>query len=193
MLGFLIGTLCLIALVRLVRAERQGSACGRGWHGGGGLHGGGLHGGGGWPGEHREWRDHGRSGWLRGLFERLDTSPGQEKVIRAAVEELYASTRAVRSELDQSRRDVAAAIRSGVIDETAMGELFARHDEKLREVRKTMVGALARVSEALDEGQRRQLADLLERGLGGGGGAWGGWRGGGGPYRDRQGPGGAWA
>lgn len=196
MLGFLIGTLCLIGLIKVVRAGRCGrgyGACGGGWHGRG-WHGGGWHGGG-WRGHGHGhgWRGGwGRGGWMRGLFERLDTSPGQEKVIKQSVEEIFAATRSMRGELDQSRRDIASALRSGVVDETQMGELFARHDEKLREVRKAMVGALARVSDALDEDQRKQLADLIERGLVGGGG-WG--RFGGGPYREPgRGPGGGeWA
>lgn len=185
MLGFLIGTLCLVALIKVVRAGRCDArgGCGRAWHGGG------------WHGHHHrhgEWRRRGgrRGWWLRRVFEELDTSPGQEKAIKQAAEEVFAATRAMRGELDASRRDVASALRSGVVDETRMGELFARHDEKLREVRKAMVGALARVSDALDEDQRKHLADLIERGLGGGG--WGRF---GGPYREPgRGPGGGeWA
>lgn len=195
MLGFLIGTACLIGLVKVVRAGHCGSGygggCGhRGRHGGHhGRHGGwhGHHGGGwggGWGGP---WaRGGGGGSWLRGLFERLDTTPGQEKVIKQAVDEVFEATRAARGELDQTRRDIATALRSGTVDETAMGELFARHDEKLREIRKAFVGAIAKVSDALDEDQRKKLADLLERGIGGGG--FGGF---GGPYRDRAG--GEWA
>lgn len=190
MLGFLIGTACLIGLVKVVRYGRHGGACGgRGWHGHHGWHGG--HGG--WHGHHRGgwggWGARGGGGfWLRGLFERLDTTPGQEKVIKQAVDEVMAATSAARGELEATRRDVAAALRGGIVDETQMGELFARHDEKLREVRKAFVGALAKVNDALDEDQRKKLADLLERGLGG---RFGGFAGGGGPYRDRAG--GEWA
>ena len=191
MIGFLIGTACLIGLVKVVRAGRcaSGGGCGSGWHGRGwGRHGHhGRWGGGGEGGWARGGWD--RGGWaLRGLFERLDTTPGQEKVIKQAVDEVFAATSQGRGELEQTRRDIASALRSGVVDETAMGELFARHDEKLREIRKAFVGAIAKVNDALDEDQRKKLADLLERGLGGAG--FGGWRGGG-PYRDRAG--GEWA
>lgn len=197
MIGFLVGTACLIGLIKVVRAGRHGygGGCGHGWHGGHGHghgHGHGEHrgGGGGWGGGWREgFRGGARNFWLRGLFERLDTTPGQEKVIKQAAEEMFEATRSGRGELEQSRKDVANALRSGIVDETAMGELFARHDEKLREVRKAFVGAFAKVSEALDEDQRKQLADMLERGGGLGG------RMGGGPYRDRSGggPGNEWA
>jgi Spy/CpxP family protein refolding chaperone len=185
MLGFLIGTACLIGLVKVARWGRHGAcaggACGPGYgfrghhhHG----HGWGHHGG------HGERGGRGGGWWMRGLYERLDTTPGQEKVIRQAFDEVMEATRAGRGELDRTRRDVAAAIRAGGVDETAMGELFARHDETLREVRKTFVGALAKVSEALDEEQRKRLADMIERGAGGFG------RFGGGPYRSA---GGSWA
>src|SRR5690242_15134806 len=92
MLGFLIGTVCLVALVKVVRHGRCGgwryahgcgygggydSGCG-GWHDRGHGHGHGRWGGG-WS----------RGGFgpgfmLRGLFARLETTPGQEKVIRDA-------------------------------------------------------------------------------------------------------------
>lgn len=187
MLGFIIGFGSLFGLMKVLRAGRGHHACGGGRHAWGGHHGWGHHQGGwgahgGW-GEHREggerWGGRGGPGfWLRGLFERLDTTPGQEKVIKQAVEEVFASSAKLRGELDQTRKDLAGAMRSGSIDETVMGELFARHDEKLREVRQAWVGALAKVHEALDEGQRKQLADLLDAGFGGRfGGGWGG------PYR----------
>ncbi len=147
MLGCLIGTVCLLGLLKLLNANRRG------------------------------FRRRGRGLWLRKLFERLDTSPGQEKVIKQSTEELFEATRGVRTELDHSRHELANALRNGVIDETSMGEMFARHDEKLRELRKATVLAFAKINDALDDDQRRELADLLERGLGKGM-----FRGG--PYRD---------
>lgn len=169
MLGFIIGTVCLVGLIKVLRWNRRGygyGACGgRGFHGHGG-HGHHHHQHGGWG--RGGWRRGGGSGlWLRGLFERLDTSPGQEKVIKKSVEDLFQSTRNLRGELDESRRDAARAMRGASVDEVALGEAFARQDEKLREIRKSIVGALANVHEALDEDQRNRLADMLERGLGG--------------------------
>jgi len=101
---------------------------------------------------------------LRGLFHRLETSTAQEKVITAAAEEIFAAAEPLRDEARATRRDIAAALRSAAIDEVALGELFARHDEVLREARKRSVGALARVHDALDDRQRASLADVLERG-----------------------------
>jgi hypothetical protein len=181
MLGFIIGFASLYGLVRVIRGGR--GACGGGrWHGGG------------WGGHHhRGWGHHGHEGhgggwgagrggdfWLRGISQRLDATPGQEKVIRQAVEDLKAAAQKGKGELEATRRDVANAVRSGAVDEVQLGELFARHDEKLRELRLTFVGSLAKVNEALDEDQRKKLADLLEGGFGRFGGGFGG------PYRGGQ-------
>lgn len=195
MFGFFIGTACLIGLFYTLR---RGSC-----HGGFGYrhqarfagcggydapYGGGWRdqdaegergGGGGGP-----FRSHGRAHWnhgappmtfffLRRVFQALDTSPGQEKVIRAAVEELVEVMTQHRGEMQKSREDIARAMRSPSFDETAMGELFARHDTSLETIRKAVVGALAKTHEALDEEQRKRLANMIERA--GGFGFRGGW------------------
>lgn len=111
--------------------------------------------------------------FLRRVFQALDTSPGQEKVIRAAVEELVQVMTQHRGEMQKSREDIAKAMRGPSFDETTMGELFARHDAALESMRKAVVGALAKTHEALDEEQRKRLANMIERA---GGFGWrGGW------------------
>ena len=57
----------------------------------------------------------------------------------------------------------------------ALGDAFARHDDALERARKAAVGALAKLHDALDERQRRILANWLEA------------RGRGGPYRGDEG------
>jgi hypothetical protein len=114
---------------------------------------------------------------LYGLFERLDTTPGQEKAIREAVEELIAKARDMKGEARTSAGDVAKAIREQELDVDALGTAFSRQDDKLRELQTAFAGALARIHDALDETQRKRLADLIESVSGGGG--FGGW----GPYR----------
>jgi len=188
MFGFVIGALSLYGLIKVLRWGR-GGACGGGWRGRRNWHGG-HHGWrrarGEWQGDEHGghepgWPDHssndgaGPGFWLRGLFRRLDTTPGQEKVLRQSAQELMTAMAPLKAEMQDSRRDIAQALRSGTVDEVAMGELFARHDEKLRAARLAFVGALANVSEALDEDQRKRLADFLDRS--------GGWSGFGGPYR----------
>lgn len=170
MFGFLIGTVCLIALVRVLRGGfRRGGSCG--WSGGscGGGWGHRRYGEGGW-GDHRG-GDWDRSGpfWLRGLFERLGTSAAQEKVIRDAVEDARKAAAGLRDEGRHTRSDVARAVRSASFDETVMGELFARHDTHLETMRKEMVGVLGKVHAVLDDRQRDILAQIIERGPFGGG------------------------
>ena len=166
MLGFLIGTACLIALIKVVRRGRHGhggwsgGSCGGGW--GRHRHGDGHHHHRGWGG----WRDD--AFWLRGLFERLDTSPAQEKVIREAIDEMRRSTSDLRDEARATRDDVAKAVQSPSLDETVLGELFARHDTHLEKVRKDAVGALGKVHAVLDDRQRELLAQLIASGPFGG-------------------------
>jgi Spy/CpxP family protein refolding chaperone len=203
MLGFIIGTLCLIGLIRVLR---HGRACGPGYgYGGWSGHGWGAsrcggegpsgwdsphcHGGG--AGEHeRGWHRGGRHGgfgggfggfgpkmFLRGLFERLDTTPGQEKVIFLAVDEVRDAMKSARHELGQSRADVAAAFGREHFDAETMGAVFSRHDDAIATVRKAFVGAMSKVHEALDERQRRIFAEIIETRLPGmrwgfGGGAY---------------------
>jgi Spy/CpxP family protein refolding chaperone len=176
MLGFLFGTVCLIGLVKMLRHGHGG----RGWdgyghhaYGGYGGYGAGYGPGGGGP---RRW-------FLRSLFERLETTPGQEKAIMAALDELRENRKVVRDEMQQTRGDLGRAVAAGLIDDSTLEETFARHDRLLAQLRVSFVEAMKKVTEALDERQRKQMAEVLE-------GGFPGWRGGGfrGPYR-----GGMWA
>src|SRR5262249_11735067 len=131
-----------------------------------------------WGGEGR-W---GGGGWggpgvfLRMLFQRLETTPGQEKVIVAAVEEMREAAAKARGEVRATRGDVAKAMRSPAVDGVLFGEMFARHDSTLEALRKAAIGSLAKVHDALDERQRARFADMIESG------PWGG------PWSFRDGP-----
>ncbi|MGZ3461625.1 MAG: periplasmic heavy metal sensor [Archangium sp.] len=157
MFGFIFGGACLAGLLYTLRRAR--------WHR--------RHGG---PGR---WSWRGRMRWL---FERLDTSPGQEKVIVQAAEDLTESFEKLRDELSASRATLARALRGETFDSASMTELDARHDELLANLRRALRTSLSKIHEALDARQRRELADLLEHGWGHGyrryGGGCGGWRGG---------------
>ena len=101
---------------------------------------------------------------MRALFSQLDATPGQEKVIKAAVEEVRDAGRELRSELKKSRADVGKAVRAENFDEVLFGEMFHRHDVAMETFRKTAMGAIAKVHQALDEKQRAKLGDLIENG-----------------------------
>jgi hypothetical protein len=169
MLGFIIGTVCLIGLIKVLRRggyyHRFGYG-GRGW-------GAGAFGGGGWRGFG------GSYWWLRSIFERLETTPGQEKVIVGALEDLRSSRAAVWDEVKQTRADLAQALSIGLIDDATLEETFARHDRMLAQLRVSFVETMKKVTEVLDERQRKLLAEALQgRSWFGGGPRWGG------PYRN---------
>lgn len=193
MFGFLIGTACLIGLVKVLRHGACGSPWGyrrMQWGYGGGYgpggcgpvgYGGHCHGGAGpadfggfGPTNGGPFRTHPREGFRRGgpffanmmlrrLFETLDTTPGQEKAIVAAFEELRSEARKHRVEVKKTREDLAKVMRGPSVDETVLGELFARHDEAITALRKALIGAMAKVHDALEPEQRNRLADFIER------------------------------
>jgi Spy/CpxP family protein refolding chaperone len=172
MFGFIIGTVCLVGLIKVLRHRHGWGGRDGGWHHHGHGHGyGGESATGGFGGGRRRW-------WLRSIFERLDTTPGQEKAILAALDELRDNRRVVRGEMDLTRADLARAVAGGLVDDATLEETFARHDRLLAQLRVSFVEALKKVTEALDERQRKQVARLLE----------GGFTGFRGPYR-----GGMWA
>jgi Spy/CpxP family protein refolding chaperone len=139
MFGFLLGTLCLIGLVRVVTHRHWGHGRFRRHHGG-----------------------YGPRYALHRVLERLDAAPGQEKVITAAVSDFMDRARESGREVRNTRRAVAEALRGDQVDEAKLGQVFAEHDAALERVRRASVTALQKVHEALDERQRRILGDLFE-------------------------------
>ncbi len=190
MFGFFVGTACLMGLFYVLRRERWHHAHGH-WRGHGHWHG---HGHGRWRGHHHgsghvdgggpdgAFGGHGggfctsrdREGhafghraqrsFLRQAFERLGTSPGQERVILEAVEDVTREARSASEKAWRGRADVAKALRGTELDHEVMKLLFLRQDEALDELQKTALISLEKVHGALTPEQRRQLADLLEQG-----------------------------
>ena len=161
MFGFLFGTACLAGFLYNLRRAR--------WQRGYGHRGAGR-----WS-----WR-----GRMRWIFERLDTSPGQEKVTVQAADDLTEAPEKLRDELSAPRAAIARSLRGEAFDAATLRELDAKHDELINNLRETLRGSLSKIHEALDPKQRRELADLIEhgwgygyRGRGYGGGCGGGWRG----------------
>jgi len=164
------GAVGVVALVGLLKHHRRmhGYGCGGGY--GHGCGPGGWHqDGGGFGGGHR--RGGFRGGWgfraiVRGLFERLETTPGQEKAIVSAIEELREALGHAKGEMKGTRKDFADAFRRGPIDEAAVADIFVKHDTVISETRRKVVEAVGRIHEALDDKQRLEVADLLEHGPG---------------------------
>lgn len=136
MFGFIFGTACLIGLTVMVAR-----------------------------GPHGRFRRHYRRAkgfFLGALLERLDTTPGQEKAIRSAIDDFTESTEGVRRELFASREDIARAVRGEILDSRSLEDAFRRHDAAIGDLRNAFVNALTRVHETLDDRQRRTLAELIE-------------------------------
>jgi len=166
----ILGAVLILGLAKRAFFRRRfgyGGGCGhRGYH-----HGYGGHGPFGGHGPGRSW-------WLRGLFSRLDTTPGQEKEIRAAIEEVQRVAREAKEGVFGSRESVAKAFAADVFDGSAIDEASAKIDASTARVKEAIRSALERVHSVLDPKQRERLAELLQRGPRGFRGGWGG------PYRE---------
>lgn len=136
MFGFLVGTVCLIALVKVVRGGGR-------W----GHHAGGR----------RRWA-------MRYVFERLGTTPGQERVIEEVVDEVERKGRAVKEELSKLRADVAKAMRGEQFDTAQAREAMDRQQTLIDELRAAAIAGMQKIHEALDPEQRKRVGDLLEFG-----------------------------
>lgn len=159
-LALVLGILGLMAMRRAHR--RCFGHHGYGWHGPWGY--------GGYDGPSRRHR------WMMyGLFRRIDASPAQERAILAEADKLRERLHNAKGGLRDTRADLAAALRGPDLDDAALGAVLGRVDAATGEARGAVIDALRNVHALLDDKQRAQLADLLERN--------GGWRGGFGPYR----------
>ncbi len=153
-----------LVLKKLVFRRRfgYGGSCGhRGWHRG-------------------RWRrgfgGPGGSFWLRAIFARLDTTPGQEREIRAALEDFQTTAKAAKEGVKGSRVELARAIGGESLDEAALGEASSKVDTATAQVKDAFTSALKRIHAVLDPKQRERLAEIVSKGPS----AFGGW---GGPYR----------
>jgi Spy/CpxP family protein refolding chaperone len=176
MLGFIFGTVCLVALIKVLRHGHghhgwRYAHGGCGGHGYGGWHG--HHGGRGFGGPWGRWGGGGGFGegfMMRGLFSRLETTPGQEKVIKDAFQKVRETVKEARGEW-QDKSELISLLRGDTFDRTAAEGLSGKADASFAKVRVVIVEALAQIHEALDDRQRRILADFVEsRGRGGWGG-----------------------
>jgi Spy/CpxP family protein refolding chaperone len=139
--GVLIGAIGALVLFKLVKLARYGGC-------------------GGWRHHHR--RGHHRGGgWLRWIFEDLDTSPGQEKNIEETVEGLREKARDTRGEFKKSLDDLVAALTSDEFDHERVGEAWVKQDKALDSIRLAAIEALGKIHETLDPRQRERLAEII--------------------------------
>lgn len=153
----------ILGFVAIRRAHRRcHTSQGYGWYGPWGPHGYG----------HR----HGRRRWmLHAALARIDATPAQERVIVGEIDRLQERVQGAKGSLKDARGDLAAAIRGPSLDDAALGAVLGRADAATGEIRGAAIDALRGIHAVLDDKQRAQLADLIDRS--------GGWWRGGGPYR----------
>ncbi|MFL5303903.1 MAG: periplasmic heavy metal sensor [Polyangia bacterium] len=102
---------------------------------------------------------------VRAVLEHVRATPAQERVIGAAFEEFRDEMkRASGGEGRRSRQEIVDAMRRPTFDGVVLGEQFARHDTLLESARKSFVGLVAKIHDALEPEQRDRLAELIERG-----------------------------
>lgn len=134
MFGFIIGTLSLIGFIKVLRWGR------------GGRYGG--------P---RRWM-------MRRLFQQLDTTPGQEKVVASAMENAERAMWQAREQLFRSRTQFAASMRGENFDGEAVNAAFETQQASIDELKKAVKEGFQSIHEALTPEQRNRLADLVEFG-----------------------------
>jgi len=113
------------------------------------------------------------------LYARLDTTPGQEREIRAALEELRERARDAKLGMLETRENLGRSVAGEEFDTSAFESVSARLDATSEKMKDAAASALKRIHGVLDPKQRERLADLISKG------AFGRWSrgGGGGPYR----------
>jgi hypothetical protein len=172
----IIGAVMLFKVVRAIFWRRRmmhygyAGGCGsRGFSGGCGSRGR-------WGGGPPWARGPGNSFWLRAIFSKLDTTPGQEREIRSAIEDFQREARGAKDGLKGAREKLARAFGPEALDEAGLIEARASAEDVTGKVKDAFATALRRIHGVLDPKQRERLAELLERGPR--------FRSWGGPYRD---------
>lgn len=155
MFGVVFGTVCLVFLIMHLRRHRY---AGYGYWGAYGP----SHGYG-----HRHGRPWGRSRkrqLAQRVLEQLDTTPGQEKVLRHTFERVRERLDDVGDDLRAARRDLAQAVGGDELDEAALAAATAKQEAVVERVRLELIEALKTVHETLDGQQRRALAEWIAEG-----------------------------
>lgn len=141
MLGFFCGALFAVALYKISR-----HGFGRGRCGGRSRRG----------GRHRM--------MLNWLFRRLDTTHGQEKVVKEASVEVEAALRDARDQFGASLQSLARALRSDEFGHEQVADAWVRQDDAVEKTRLALTTAMQSLHGTLERDQRHTLADMVERG-----------------------------
>ena len=121
-----------------------------------------------WDQDDDSWEGHGRRGpWgarkLGWLFQGLQTTPEQERILFETLGELRGAGGKIAGKVAASRGQWADALEAESFDETMVGSAVADLENAVDEARKTAIDAFAKVHGTLDAPQRKRLADLLRK------------------------------
>jgi hypothetical protein len=152
MFGFLVGTVCLVGLLGVVRAGRvrgrHRGSCGHGGH----------------HGKHRT-RSARRRGFSRAFAEifkrRLDVDEEQEDIVDHAFKDLFSAAGALKEALANSREDIASAFAGDSVDDASLDVVFAHQDEEVKDGRRKVVSALKQIHAVLTPEQREEASAWL--------------------------------
>ena len=151
MFGFLIGSACLAGLAMMAARGRRHGFYRHGF-GGHGCHGNHHQGPGGGFGRRMMYR----------VLDRLDTSPGQDKAILGAIDDLRDSAVSARRDLPDLKKQVAEALRAETFDEHAFQAIFDEPLGRLNKLRDELTRTAATIHETLTPKQRDRLYDLVQ-------------------------------
>lgn len=106
----------------------------------------------------------GRAYFRSAALRRLDTSPGQEKVIRTALREAEALLGGLRDDHLEAREELARIISEETLDEASLGAWFESREGTWREVKPKLVGLGRQIHDVLDAEQKKRLGSWLRAG-----------------------------
>lgn len=163
MFGLIVGSIGAYGLYRTLRGGghcgRHGGPMGRGFDRGYGRGFGGGFGGGGFV-----------RGPLRWAFERLDTGPGQERVIKQAVEALWSQKRQMKDQASRLRSELGELMTGESLDEQKISDMRQSLSRDLETAMDAVEKQLRVVFDVLEPQQRQELARWLGQRRSAGGG-----------------------
>jgi uncharacterized membrane protein len=98
---------------------------------------------------------------MQALFERLDTTPGQEKTILQGFDKIYAQVEEAREQLLSARTELAAVLGGDVFDQAMLDGILKRQSELTEKFTQSMRELVTTVHASLEPDQRRALAELI--------------------------------
>lgn len=100
----------------------------------------------------------------RRLMRYLDASPGQERVIREAMSDVWGSARGLKDALEPGKKQLADLMEHQTLDKRDVEQWLEVQEASFAPLRERLADAATRIHEVLDTEQRKKLAKLVERG-----------------------------